>query len=907
MTRYSCSNERRLLAVKLAGVLNGIEYLEVRDTDETDPLKKALRQRTLYVRLLLPVTVAPDPDALTALNVVINGGERIGTVGVEWAVVASALPVADSYLATDLEQPDHVLVVRTVERGDFSRYRFALVAAAGSSAPPPGFDPQLAEVAFSFKVECPSDFDCKAECTCPPGVHHAPPIDYLAKDYQGFRRIMLERMSLLTPQWTERAAADVGVTLVELLAYVADELSYRQDAVATEAYLDTARSRVSLRRHARLVDYRMHDGCNARAWVRIQVGSPSVPMTAGTMLLSLVPGLGPRIELNSAEYDAALAAGPVVFETVDDAVLDADLNELRFWTWGEQGCCLPAGATAASLRGKHPALRAGDVVVLAETVSPTTGQPADADPSRRVAVRLVDVRDSIDPSGALFAGGTTDVTEIEWHADDALPFPLCLGVVKGDLETARVWGNIVLADQGQQLAGEDLGTVPASRLVPVGVDGCPDPEPDVVPVRYRPALARRPLTQAVAAPQAVLVEVPLSAALNAELATRKSGDQLEAVFAARDLPMPDDSTVRGSSPLWSVSSGGRAWLLRERAGMLQVLVEAVPAGAALVAAPRDARPALLLKGTVNTATTEWTPQPDLLASDRFAAELTVETEYDGTAFLRFGDDEHGQRPLTDTHFIADYRVGNGVAGNVGREALAHAVTNATITSVSNPLPAAGGVEPESGDEVRRDAPYAFQVQERAVTEPDYAEVTERSREVQQAAATFRWTGSWHTVFVTADRFGGRAVDDGFETRLRSWLEKYRMAGYDLEVDAPVFVPLEIGLYVCVLPGHFRSDVATQVTTVLSDSVLPDGRLGLFHPDNLTFGQPVYLSAVLAAVHSVTGVQSVDVTAFQRQRQPQTSGLVSGVLPMGRLEITRLDNDPSFPERGVLDLTFGGGT
>jgi hypothetical protein len=907
MTRYSCSNERRLLAVKLAGLLNGIEYLEVRDTDETDPLKKALRQRTLYVRLLLPVPVPPNPDALTALNVVIDGGERIGTVGVQWAVAASELPAADAYLATDLEQPDHVLVVRTVERGDFSRYRFALVAAAGSPAPPPGFDPQLAEVSFSFKVECPSDFDCKAECTCPPGVHHAPPIDYLAKDYQGFRRIMLERMSLLSPQWTERAAADVGVTLVEMLAYVADELSYRQDAVATEAYLDTARSRVSLRRHARLVDYRMHDGCNARAWVRIQVGSPSVQLSAGTMLLSLVPGLDPRIELNSGEYDAALAAGPVVFETVDEAVLDVDLNEMQFWTWGEQDCCLPAGATSATLRGKHPALRAGDVVVLAETVSPTTGEEADADPSRRVAVRLVDVRDSIDPSGGLFPGGTTDVTEIAWHADDALPFPLCLGVVKGDLDTARVWGNIVLADHGQQLTGEDLGMVPKSRLVRVGDDGCPDAEPDVVPARYRPSLARRPLTQAVARPQEVLVEVPLTAALSAELATGKSGDQLEAVFGARDLPMPDDSTVRGSSPLWSVSSGGRAWLLRERAGMLQVLVEAAPAGSALVAAPRDARPALLVTGTVNTATTEWTPQPDLLASDRFAPELTVEIEYDGTAFLRFGDDEHGQRPLTDTEFVADYRVGNGVAGNVGRDALAHAVTNATVTEVSNPLPAAGGVEPESGDEVRRDAPYAFQVQERAVTEPDYAEVAERSREVQRAAATFRWTGSWHTAFVTADRFGGTAVDEGFETRLRSWLEKYRMAGYDLEVDAPVFVPLEIGLHVCVLPGHFRSDVATQVTKVLSDSVLPDGRLGLFHPDNLTFGQPVYLSAVLAAVHSVTGVQSVDVTAFQRQRQPQTSGLVSGLLPMGRLEIARLDNDPSFPERGVLDLTFGGGT
>ena len=36
---------------------------------------------------------------------------------------------------------------------------------------------------------------------------------------------------------------DLGITLVELLAYVGDHLSYYQDAVATEAYLDTARQR----------------------------------------------------------------------------------------------------------------------------------------------------------------------------------------------------------------------------------------------------------------------------------------------------------------------------------------------------------------------------------------------------------------------------------------------------------------------------------------------------------------------------------------------------------------------------------------------------------------------------------------------------------------------------------------
>ena len=81
---------------------------------------------------------------------------------------------------------------------------------------------------------------------------------------------------------------------------------------------------------------------------------------------------------------------------------------------------------------------------------------------------------------------------------------------------------------------------------------------------------------------------------------------------------------------------------------------------------------------------------------------------------------------------------------------------------------------------------------------------------------------------------------------------------------------------------------------LSAHTLPDGRLGLFHPDHLTFGGAVHLSAVLAAVQAVPGVQSVQVTTFERLRVPASSGLTTGVLPMGRLEIPRLDDDPSFP-------------
>ena len=273
--RYTCCDERRLRAVEEAGVLNGIEYVEVYDPGgppPTDPL----RQRSLYVRLLkAPAGLTPE------LNVRIEGGERIRTVA-----ASTPTPAEQAKLTADLDDPATVLLVKTDSTGDFSLYTLRLVAGGGSEEPPAGFDPQLASVEFSFKVECPTDFDCKPVCVCPPELAEAPAIDYLAKDYDSFRALMLDRLSLLAPGWTERTSADMGVALVELLAYVADELSYRQDAVATEAYLATARRRTSLRRHARLVDYVVHEGANARAWMRITVAGAGVTLAKGSALLT---------------------------------------------------------------------------------------------------------------------------------------------------------------------------------------------------------------------------------------------------------------------------------------------------------------------------------------------------------------------------------------------------------------------------------------------------------------------------------------------------------------------------------------------------------------------------------------------------------------------------------------------
>jgi predicted phage baseplate assembly protein len=257
---------------------------------------------------------------------------------------------------------------------------------------------------------------------------------------------------------------------------------------------------------------------------------------------------------------------------------------------------------------------------------------------------------------------------------------------------------------------------------------------------------------------------------------------------------------------------------------------------------------------------------------------------------------------------AVYRVGNGRSGNVGAETITQVVTDVEgIVGVRNPLPARGGRDPELLEQVRLYAPQAFRVQERAVTEADYAAVAQRHPEVQRAAATRRWSGSWHTWYVTVDRKRGLPVDTDFKERLHGFLGRFRLAGYDLEIQAPRFAALDIALRVCVEAGYLRSNVKRALLgEAFSNADLPGGRRGFFHPDNLSFGQPVYLSQVVTAAMAVPGVRWVEPVRFQRWGERERGELEAGRITFDRLEIARLDNDPNAPENGKIEFDMQGG-
>ena len=317
--------------------------------------------------------------------------------------------------------------------GDASTYALSLVqtdeTGAQTDKPLAGCDPVYASASFSFKASCPTDADCAAPHVCPPQARTAPPIDYLAKDYASFRQLILDRLAQTLPDWTETHIPDIGVMLVDLLAYAGDQLSYYQDAVATEAYLGTARRRISVRRHARLVDYRMHEGCNARAWVVIAAEAAQCALDPTSIFFGTAYPGGPAPGiLEPADFAKVPAGSMIVFEPLSadpspTITLREAHNAIRFYTWGDCACCLPTGATSATLadydeadegggnappvHGDNPGggtaktaapaplnrilnLSPGDILVFEEVLGPKTGAAPDADPTHRQAVRLTE-------------------------------------------------------------------------------------------------------------------------------------------------------------------------------------------------------------------------------------------------------------------------------------------------------------------------------------------------------------------------------------------------------------------------------------------------------------------------------------------------------------------------------------
>src|SRR5262249_7168255 len=179
-------------------------------------------------------------------------------------------------------------------------------------------------------------------------------------------------------------------------------------------------------------------------------------------------------------------------------------------------------------------------------------------------------------------------------------------------------------------------------------------------------------------------------------------------------------------------------------------------------------------------------------------------------------------------------------------------------------------------------------------------------ELQGAAASLVWTGSWYATRVGLDPIGREEAPPGLLERVFADLEKYRRIGHDLEVVSARYVPLVIRLRVCVKPGYQTAHVLAALRDAFSCRRRPDGSLGFFHPDNLRFGRGVAASRLTAVAQGVAGVQWALVEQLERMGEGDHGELATGYLPIAPTEIARVDNDPGFPEDGTIDFTMDGG-
>ncbi|HKP98441.1 MAG TPA: baseplate J/gp47 family protein [Fibrobacteria bacterium] len=328
----------------------------------------------------------------------------------------------------------------------------------------PGMDPVFRSLPFKFRPGC-------FNLNCAPGTRAEAPapepiIDYQARDFDSFRHLLIQAMRDRVPGWEPTSEGDLDQVILDLIAVQGDELADYQDRVMAEAYLATARRRESLARHARLVDYHVHQGNQSDTWLALRAAADGV-LPAGFAAWT------------GAHWDDP---GAVPFLTREPAPCLMALNAIRPYTWGGALDALAAGdseadlalpppfnpASGASADAFRDLFRAGGVprLLLRQDLNPETGTENGRDPSAR---RLLRLREGAAAAESVFdpAAGVW-LVRVRWRPEDRLDRRFCLlsrcAGISPPAESASFRGNLVRAFQGRPC--RTVFRAPGSPLAP---------------------------------------------------------------------------------------------------------------------------------------------------------------------------------------------------------------------------------------------------------------------------------------------------------------------------------------------------------------------------------------------------------------------------------------------------------
>ena len=253
----------------------------------------------------------------------------------------------------------------------------------------------------------------------------------------------------------------------------------------------------------------------------------------------------------------------------------------------------------------------------------------------------------------------------------------------------------------------------------------------------------------------------------------------------------------------------------------------------------------------------------------------------GAYAVAFGDGVSGFIPPSGHQIFARYRVSDGSRGNVPVGSISEiteipGLTSSQIASIGGVLSvtnyalAIGGANEQSTESIRVQAPRFFRSAHRAVTVRDFEGIALGVSGCDKASAISETLGSV-VVAVAPYRDTGYAEDrPGFEfddpdwvqtpeminllDRVRNALDDAKLIGTAVSVIEPVYVPVEIGLTVEVIPTLGRD----QAAVLIREEILT--RMDYSSTD---FGARIYISDVISLITDLGVTTSVSIDLLKR--------------------------------------------
>jgi hypothetical protein len=326
--------------------------------------------------------------------------------------------------------------------------------------------------------------------------------------------------------------------------------------------------------------------------------------------------------------------------------------------------------------------------------------------------------------------------------------------------------------------------------------------------------------------------------VNANVGLATAGRSVGEVMGAGAAAMPNQSFLLKQSPLTftqAATSTGRA-------STLQVTANGV----------------------------KWKEVATLYQQKPSASVFATLNNSDATTDVLFGDGVEGATlPTGQNNIQASYRIGSGIATNVGAGSITTLVDRPLgVSGVINPSAATGGQDSQSIGDVRANAPFSVLTLGRAVSIADYQNYAAAFGGIAKASAFWIPSGPARGVFLTVAGAGGVALPPGNPTldNLVASLQAYGSPHTPIHAVSFLETLFSIGANIAYDPAYDSGAVQAAIIAALRSQYSFSKR---------SFGQGISGDEIAALIQAVPGVVAVNVTALTLGATSKAGDLASG--------------------------------